>query len=913
MAPGPRCDYALLSEQDSEALLPDEQHSSSCTLSDPLEDCPTPQSTLSTKVLLSPTSPRSLFLSVWMLLARVSRDRLLSSEDENEDDRTRSLPSIEQEFITLNVGAAVSTALSLSDRMRIVLLVPGCLLLSVLVIALFARSALPAAPTAASTLLMAAASAKATFSASTATTGTTSTTALFLFLDTVFPLHASLLAEQCWDASSAVPFSIDGVDEKHAAASGAMVLQEHEEAIPSREQLSALMQQRDSFPLSLTQRVHRHMHAYFLHYRQTYDENNISQSQFHASGYQPLTDGGQLREARVRVLAPSLLSHAELRPIALSYSHQQQSPAADEQVAANNLSVITWPVGVHLVFYVLLSDPVRELNESNGGIRNCLGGYPIAVYLAGPTMKKRPLIRDMYHGLYQVVASSQLTVGLHWLSIETTNHSHATFAINFTDDQPLLRVVSSLDTRWLTLPVHPLIGQHLPASATLSLPTSRDHCTEEHFEIESEWSGEWIRLGQPANTSVSSAVEAAEPSRCPVVPHSERLVPLHGEPVLPVCSGVFPSNSTSPTSFTQPWVYTRSSCVFHQYSVGETLTCLDNSWLLVIGDSNMQDWKRNLLGLLLGARHLWRIEQGRTTDDVWTLQPAPTLQAGSTPPRPSHVRITQVFDGHHDETNNGEGMHSFRFASMQSRLRGLFNGSAAASVNVSGAELPPVPSHVIFMSGLHDAFSARQLDRMGSWVHDLPAERMVHTVDEPVVPLFDSRRLVNTSELEAHTVSTELIGLPISSFRLQVRRVVQLFDELSQLHPLTSRTQFMWRTTVSPLTAVVSLSFDMANIWTVRQFNAVVISELRRNSLRPYNASQPAVRWRLNDQYDLTYPWSNTALGLYSDGGHYGRKPPPCESGWCVDNPFVEIMQVHVSVNMMCNDRRSQGSNVVDL
>ena len=523
----------------------------------------------------------------------------------------------------------------------------------------------------------------------------------------------------------------------------------------------------------------------------------------------------------------------------------------------------------------------------------------------GPHMKKRPLIRDMYHGLYQVVVSSQLVVGLHRLDIVTPKNNNATYAINFTDRESLLRAASSLDAHWFTLPIHPLIARQLPALATTAqLPTTQGHCSDAQYDIENEWSGEWIRLGLLVNTSAAdNGTSAREESRCPANRHFGSDASSSSKLVFPICTGEFPYNLTSPTSFTMPWVYSRSSCLFHQYSVGETLSCLDNAWLLVVGDSNMQDWKRNFVGLLLGARHLWRMEQGRATDDVWTLQPPTTQPPGSTtPPRQSHVRITQVWDGHHDSGENLEGLFTFRFASMQSRLRSLFDGSF--HMNVSGADLPPAPSHVIFVSGLHDAFAADDLDRVGGWTYDLPAERLIRTLDEPVTPLFKRKQLVDAVPMEPRVLSSELIGLPVSSFRLQVRLVLRMFDELSRLHPSTRHTQFVWRSSVSPLISIVPLNFRRANIWTIRLFNAVVVNEIGRYA-RQHNSSDPGIRWLLNDQYDLTYPWSNTAVGLYSDGAHYGRKPPPSDDGSFIANSFIGIMQLHVSVNMMCNQRTS--------
>ena len=916
--------YALLKVEedvmDDESTVIDQPHtpSQSRDLCGSHDDCSLSVSHATSAEKLRPVGEPSIVLSTSSSLLCFSRELLFDADDseaeaEAEDDRhTRLMPTKAHRYTAADVSAALTSLVSQCGRPHVLLLIPSCILLVVVSAVVVTSLLLPSHPDALSALQSTSGNA-----AITATAGHSSSTAsLFLFLDQVFPVHVSLLAEHCWDVSSVVPWSIDSVSEQHAAESGALVLQEHEDAMPSREQLTALLQQRDAYPLSLTQRAHRHMHAYFLHHRAATQAGSISAAQLQASGYRPLTDTDTLREARVRVLVPSLQSHNDLRSISLNYSHQQYSPAADDVVTAQGPSVVDWPIGVHLVFYVLLDDSVDDVSGgSNVYVRNCLGGYPIVVYLAGAHMKKRPLIRDMYHGLYQVVASSLQTVGLHWLSIETADNSHATFAVNFTDDEHTMRVAASLDPHWLTLPVHPHIARHQASStATAAQTTNRGECTDAHFDIDNEWNGEWLRLGSSVDsaTSASTVIGNGEQSLCPVVPPVEQSASSSVEHVLPVCSGVFPSNTTSPTASTMPWVYTRSSCMFHQYSVDESLSCLHNAWLLVIGDSNMQDYKRNLVGLLLGARHVWKIEQPRATDDVWTLQPAPNQPVSASGQLgDSHVRITQVFDGHHDENNNFEGMFSFRFASMESRLRSLFNGSAAAAVNVSGTNLPPVPSHVIFMSGLHDAFSARQLDRVGGWVLDLPAERTVRTLDEPVVPLFDQRQLVNATVLEPRVLSTELIGLPVSSFRLQVRRVVQLFDELSGLHPLTSRTQFVWRTTVSPLTAVVGLSFQQSNIWTVRQFNAVVISELRRYTLQSerQNASHPTgIRWRLNDQYDLTYSWSNTVSGVYSDGGHYGRKPPPCEYGTCINNPFVEITQVHVSVNMMCNHRRSGAS-----
>lgn len=520
------------------------------------------------------------------------------------------------------------------------------------------------------------------------------------------------------------------------------------------------------------------------------------------------------------------------------------------------------------------------------GLRSCRGGFPLKAFIHGDKLRKRALIRDFYHGVYQVVIQSQQYDGDTTVSVEMHNHSTLFYSVRFIHSMDVITLNRSMNFSEL-LTTSESTSPPVTADTARLIPFSRPECRFDDFiDISDEWNGEWIRLSDPvgddepsimstgARMFIDDSVDANRTSLCPSRAASQ---------TLSVCSGQFPSAATSPTSFTHPWVYTRSSCYFHQYSVAETWRCLNHTWIVMIGDSNLQDWVRNLVGTVLGVRSAIRQHGPRGQDNVWHSSDG----SGS-------VRITHVWDGSIDVDKAWDGFFTFNDQRIQTHLASIFD----PSLNVR-------PDFIFFNEGLHDAAVSGWLDRNGGWMHDLPFSEM--SVHRNIIP-----NNVDKNYTVVDTIQEWDDAVSINSYRLQVRRTLLYLHRLAQGYGAASnlaRSRWIWRTTIAPGGEFGRPSYDGGNVYTLRQFNDIVVQEMKRYYNVHHQSNSSVIRWMLNDQYDLTYAWSSEPLWRFSDTGHYGRIPKPltpnpgedCDVLHCIQNPFIEIMQVQVGMNIMCN------------
>lgn len=169
------------------------------------------------------------------------------------------------------------------------------------------------------------------------------------------------------------------------------------------------------------------------------------------------------------------------------------------------------------------------------------------------------------------------------------------------------------------------------------------------------WSGRWTR----GNHDDTCNVDSRGRFRC-----LDRKEPCES----PWCEGYLGALESN------GWVYS-AHCSFRILSADEAWRCLDGKWLFFWGDSNHVDTIRNLLNFVLG---LWEVKSVPRRFDRWFSGP------GS-----RRVRITNVFNGHWNETMNYQGLYSLTDPGFREMLWSFFRGET-------------VPDFMIMNSGLHD-------------------------------------------------------------------------------------------------------------------------------------------------------------------------------------------------------------------
>nr|KYP58185.1 hypothetical protein KK1_004478 [Cajanus cajan] len=131
------------------------------------------------------------------------------------------------------------------------------------------------------------------------------------------------------------------------------------------------------------------------------------------------------------------------------------------------------------------------------------------------------------------------------------------------------------------------------------------------------------------------------------------------------------------------WVYS-THCSFKLYSAESAWNCLKNRWIFFWGDSNHVDTIRNMLNFVLDLPEIHAVP--RRFDMNF-----------SNPKEPSQtVRITSIFNGHWNETQNYLGLDSLRDEGFQDLLRKYFSEDT-------------IPDTVIMNSGLHDGVHWRNI------------------------------------------------------------------------------------------------------------------------------------------------------------------------------------------------------------
>ncbi|KAF7813767.1 uncharacterized protein G2W53_034743 [Senna tora] len=283
----------------------------------------------------------------------------------------------------------------------------------------------------------------------------------------------------------------------------------------------------------------------------------------------------------------------------------------------------------------------QALDES--GKPRCLGGDYFETDLSGEFWKSRPLVRDLNNGSYSISLQVHpdfeglynLTIILLYRHFEGLKFTPWKFVYD--------RVVRNVSIRFF--------------KSSVGLPELRT-CSNVSDFTKDVWCGRWTRHGKNDQCEISNDGRF----RC-LAPE----FPCEA----PWCEGslgVLESNG---------WVYS-AHCSFKMFSADSAWNCLKNRWIFFWGDSNHVDTIRNMLNFVLDVQDVRAVP--RRFDMNF-----------SNPNNPSQtVRITSIFNGHWNETQNYEGLNSLRNKGFQDLIKKFFLSE------------PTIPDTIIMNSGLHD-------------------------------------------------------------------------------------------------------------------------------------------------------------------------------------------------------------------
>ncbi|KAH1091404.1 hypothetical protein J1N35_018661 [Gossypium stocksii] len=281
----------------------------------------------------------------------------------------------------------------------------------------------------------------------------------------------------------------------------------------------------------------------------------------------------------------------------------------------------------------------QAVDESGNG--RCLGGDYFEFDLSGDSWKSRPLVKDFGNGTYSVslqvhpdfAGDYNLTVILLFRHFQGLKFSPARFAY----DKQLRHIKIRFFRTKTQLPELQI-------------------CQKSDFNRD-VWSGRWTRHGKNDGCGISN--DGRYRCLAPDFPCRN-----------PWCNGslgVLESNG---------WVYS-SHCSFRLFTVDSGWDCLKNRWIFFWGDSNHVDTIRNMLNFVLGLPEIKSVP--RRFD----------MNFSNPKDRSQTVRITSIFNGHWNGTQNYLGLDSLKDEGFRNLLKKYFSEDT-------------VPDTIIMNSGLHD-------------------------------------------------------------------------------------------------------------------------------------------------------------------------------------------------------------------
>ncbi|PKA60890.1 hypothetical protein AXF42_Ash006525 [Apostasia shenzhenica] len=301
------------------------------------------------------------------------------------------------------------------------------------------------------------------------------------------------------------------------------------------------------------------------------------------------------------------------------------------------------------------------LDESNR--HRCLGGDYFEADLSGPQWKSRPPILDHGNGSY----SLRLQIHSRFASPNSTFTLSIVLLFRRFDGLKLStnRFAFRRELRRISIKFDP------PSAAFPTLPNLQICRAGAGDFSGTAWSGRWTRLAG----NDSCAVDRDGRYRC--LPETVPCSP-------PWCGGGAPLAALESNG----WVYS-AHCAFRLFDQISAWRCLHGHWLLFWGDSNHVDTIRNLLTFVLGIADGDAIAAVTRRFDRRFVNP---LNASES------LRITNIFNGHWNETQNYLGLASLAHQPFRDLVRRYFDNPGGGA-----------PDVVVLNSGLHDGVYWRSI------------------------------------------------------------------------------------------------------------------------------------------------------------------------------------------------------------
>ncbi|MED6132372.1 hypothetical protein PIB30_018395 [Stylosanthes scabra] len=288
----------------------------------------------------------------------------------------------------------------------------------------------------------------------------------------------------------------------------------------------------------------------------------------------------------------------------------------------------------------------QALDES--GKPHCVGGDYFETDLSGESWKSRPLVKDFSNGSY---------------SISLQVHPDFEGVYNLTIILLYRHFEGLKFTPWRFVHDHVLRNIAIRFyRASAQLPELKA-CKASDFGRD-VWCGRWTRHGKNDECLIGN--DGRYRCLAPDFPCKA-----------PWCDG------SLGTLESNGWVYS-AHCSFKMYSAEPAWNCLKGRWIFFWGDSNHVDTIRNMLNFILDLPEIHAVPRRFDMNFSNPRDPSQT------------VRITSIFNGHWNETQNYLGLDSLRDEGFQNLLLKYFSEDT-------------IPDTVIMNSGLHDGVHWRSI------------------------------------------------------------------------------------------------------------------------------------------------------------------------------------------------------------
>ncbi|KAH7424048.1 hypothetical protein KP509_12G087200 [Ceratopteris richardii] len=277
--------------------------------------------------------------------------------------------------------------------------------------------------------------------------------------------------------------------------------------------------------------------------------------------------------------------------------------------------------------------------------KRCAGGDYFETEISGSNWKSRAPVFDLQDGSYKILLQMHPSfAGVYRFRV----------ILGFSNFHGLHRRPQQWFRNETVVDMHiEFVNEEHDSSGVIHLPRL-NQCTKEDFQLDS-WLGRWVSFGH----NPSCSVDKRGRFRC---------LDAKARCSDPWCRGPIAALESN------GWVYS-AHCAFRIFTQDDAWRCLNKKWIFFWGDSNHVDTIRNFLNFVLGFENI--LEVSRRFDATYYRHPS------------QYVRITSMFNGHSNTSQNHEGLYSLHDDAYRERIAEFFREGTA-------------PDAIIMNSGLHD-------------------------------------------------------------------------------------------------------------------------------------------------------------------------------------------------------------------